>query len=162
MLDTGALVPRYLGLAAGHSWVDSLFNPTAGNVVALAEITGVELASALNQMVRGGLIRKRVCERRIGFYWSQVDNGEYHVILITSTLLRGAADLCGAHSLKGYDAVQLAAALAYREGARTYDLDAASAGNPVLGDPIFLTEDHGLAAAAAAEGFTVDNPVNHP
>ncbi len=55
----------------------------------------------------------------------------------------------GAHSLRGYDAIQLACALAARDAQRTTDVDNAANGRPVLGDPIFLTEDNRLAAAAS-------------
>ena len=62
-----------------------------------------------------------------------------------------AMSLAEAHRLRGYDAVQLAAALQV--------LVACSA----LGAPLtFVSADANLNAAAAAEGLTVDNPVLHP
>ncbi len=160
-LDTSALVPRYLRLAGGHVWVEALCASTTGNVIALVEIAGVEFCAALNQTVRGGTLRKRISNRRIAAFWNDIDTGAYEIIPVTGILVRRAADLCSVHSLKGYDAVQLAAALTYREDARVFDAAEAAAGRPVLGDPIFLTEDRQLATAAAAEGFAVDNPLNH-
>jgi hypothetical protein len=53
-LDTSALVARYLRSATGYAWIGALCDPAAGNVLALVEITGAELAATFNQMVRGG------------------------------------------------------------------------------------------------------------
>ena|SRR5579884_3433619 len=161
-LDTSALIPRYLRLAGGHDWVESLCVPTTGNLIALVEITGVEFCSALNQTVRGGTLSKRISDRHITEFWNDMDTGAYEIIPVSWVLVRRAADLSSLHSLKGYDAVQLTAALTYREDARALDAIEAAAGRPVRGDPIFLTEDNRLAAAAAAEGFAVDSPLNHP
>jgi predicted nucleic acid-binding protein len=91
-----------------------------------------------------------------------MDSGGYHVIPVTSALIRRAADLCNMRPLKGYDAVQLAAALMYRDDARAFDAQTAASSSAILGDPIFLTEDKRLAAAASAEGFIVDSPLSHP
>jgi hypothetical protein len=107
-LDTSALVSRYLRSATGYAWMGALCDPAAGNVIGLVEITGAELAATFNQMVRGGQIRKRLCDRSLVEFWQQVDGREYHIVPVTSALVRRAADLCGVHSLKGYDAVQLA------------------------------------------------------
>jgi hypothetical protein len=86
-------------------------DPAARNALALVEISGAELAASLNQMVRGGLTRQRLCDRSLIEFWQQMDSGEYQVVPVTSTLVRRVAALCSVHSLKGYDAVQLAAAL---------------------------------------------------
>ena len=59
--------------------------------------------------------------------------------------------LAETHALRGYDAVQLAAALeVYRERRR--------AGLPT---PTFISADIGLNTAATAEGLTVDDPNTH-
>jgi predicted nucleic acid-binding protein len=161
-LDTSALVSRYLRSATGYAWMGALCDPAAGNVIGLVEITGAELAATFNQMVRGGQIRKRLCDRSLVEFWQQVDGREYHIVPVTSALVRRAADLCGVHSLKGYDAVQLAAALLYRDDARALNAATVATGGPAYGDPIFLTEDNRLAQAATAEGFAVDTPLAHP
>src|SRR5690348_5539046 len=123
-LDTSALVVRYLGGAIGHAWIQATCSRPSGNVIGLVEITGAELAASLNQMVRGGLIRKRRCDLAVAAFWNQVDGGEYQIIPVTSTVVRRASDLCGVHSLKGYDAVQLAAVILYRDDARSFDASA--------------------------------------
>ena len=57
-----------------------------------------------------------------------------------------------AHPLRAYDALHLACAFAVRDTLQQYGL-------PV---PVFVTADDALLAAARAEGFPVDNPLQHP
>jgi predicted nucleic acid-binding protein len=160
--DTSALVGRYLVGAPGHAWVQALCDPAQPNLIGIVEITAAELAATYNQLVRGGTLRRIVCDRALTLFWRQIDAGAYNIVPVTSALVRRAADRCGVNSLKGYDAVQLAAALVHHEDARAFDASPAAAGAPALGGPIFLTEDIRLAAAATAEGFTIDNPVARP
>jgi predicted nucleic acid-binding protein len=161
-LDTSALVARYLRWAAGHVWMRGICDPTSGNTIALVEIVGAEFAAACNQMMRGGLLRRRTCDRALTEFWTHIDGGGYQILPVNSLLVRRAADLCATHSLKGYDAVQLAAALTFRDDTRTADATITSTSGLILGDPIFQTEDNRLATAATAEGFTVDSPLAHP
>jgi hypothetical protein len=60
--------------------------------------------------------------------------------------------LTGAHPLRAYDAIQLAAALRLRT---EYDL----AGLP---PPVFVSSDQTLNQAAGAEGLIVEDPLMHP
>lgn len=162
-IDTSALLPRYLRRATGHKWVADICHSGRGNRIALAEITEVEIASALNQLVRGNTLKRRQRDESLALFWNQVDSGQYALISITTSVIRRAAGLCDVHSLRGYDAVQLACALIYRDDVRIADAAAASiAGATPLGDPILLTEDKRLGDAARAEGFTVDTPAAHP
>jgi uncharacterized protein len=126
----------------------------------LAEVTAAELAAALNQLVRGGTLRKKRCNDALTLFWDQVDHGQYVMVPAVSSVVRRAADLCGVHALRGYDAIQLACALAAREDIRLAAQNSLAQGE--FGDPIFLTEDTHLRDAALAEGFTVDSPLAHP
>ena len=56
------------------------------------------------------------------------------------------------HRLRGYDAVQLAMAKFLSDQCRFLG----------VADPVIITSDVELAAAAAAEGLTVDDPNTHP
>lgn len=161
-LDTSALVARYLRWAAGHAWTHGICDPATGNTIALVEIVAAELSAACHQMVRGGILRRKTCDRALTEFWTHIHGGEYRILPVNAILIRQAADLCATHSLKGYDAVQLAAALTFRDDTRTADARSAAIGTLALGDPIFLTEDNRLATAATAEGFTVDSPLAHP
>ncbi|MFN8496914.1 MAG: type II toxin-antitoxin system VapC family toxin [Anaerolineae bacterium] len=62
-----------------------------------------------------------------------------------------AMELTQKHRLRGYDAVQLAAALDVQATVR-------AAGPFTM---TFLTADEDLSAAALAEGLTADNPNHH-
>lgn len=161
-LDTSALLARYLRGTRGHAWVVDLSSSAQANTLALAQITAVELAASCNQMVRGGTVQSVVCNRALTAFWAHFDGGEYDVIPANLPLIRRAAALCNNYSLRGYDAVQLAAALTFRDDTRIADTQSFASGAPIFGDPILLTEDKQPAASAAAEGFTVDSPLNHP
>lgn len=158
-VDTSALIARYLQRAPGHAWMRSVCDRSAGNVVALADVTGAELASAFQQLVRGGVLRRKRGDDAIALYWLEYASAQYHIVPITSPVVHRAADLCAVHALRGYDAVQLACALTFRDDARAADTLPST--QAPLGDPIFITEDRRLMAAASAEGFPVDTPLAH-
>lgn len=162
----GSLFPRHeravaalVARCAGHTWLNALCEPATGNVIAIAEITEAEIAAAQNQLVRGGTLKRKRCATALALFWDQVDHGRYAVVAISSPLIRRAAALCDHHALKGYDAVQLACALTFREDVRQANLALPGGG---LGDPIFITADKHLSDAAKAEGFIVDSPLAHP
>jgi uncharacterized protein len=161
-MDTSALIARFLTRAMGHRWMQSICDQSTGNSIAIAEITSAELASAFNQLARGGVLRKSRRDQSLALFRQQVAAGHYHLVPATWANIERAAALCDVHPLRGYDAVQLACALAFREDARLLDAGAAAAGTATPGDPTFVTEDQRLSAAAAAEGFAVDSPLSHP
>src|SRR5579872_2987279 len=92
-IDTSALLPRYLRRATGHKWVADICHPGRGNRIALAEITEVEIASALNQLVRGNTLKRRQRDESLALFWNQVDGGQYTLISVTSAVIRRAAGL---------------------------------------------------------------------
>lgn len=161
-MDTSALIARFLTRAVGHRWMQAICDQSTGNSIAIAEITAAELASAFNQLARGGALRKSRCDQSLALFRQQVAAGHYQLVPVTWDNIERAATLCDVHPLRGYDAVQLACALAFREDARLLDAAAAVAGTATPGDPIFVTEDQRLSAGAAAEGFMVDSPLLHP
>jgi len=124
-------------------------------------VTEAEIAASLNQLARGGTLRKKHCEEALAVFWEQVNSGEYQLIPVVSVVVHRAAALCNDHSLKGYDAVQRACALTARDIARLSDAARLERQESALGDPIFLTEDNRLMAAAQVEDFIVDSPLNH-
>lgn len=157
-LDTSALLARYLRRAPGHAWVDSVCAPEQRNSVCLAVITQVEMSSAINQLARGKVLRQKQRNEALALFWSQIEEGQYRLIPVNEAIVLRAAMLCNAHPLRGCDAVQLACGLAVRDVARA----AASASHSNRRDPIFVCEDKRLLDAAAAEGFAVENPLDHP
>lgn len=161
-VDTSALLPRYMLRAAGHLWMENLCDATSQNVIALSEISVVEIASALNQLARAGTIRHNRLEKALSLFWSHVDGGQFLLIPVSSNIVRRAAELCGRHSLKGYDAVQLACALAFRDDVRHANATLGLSSAASIDEPILLTEDNRLRDAGQSEGFTVDTPIAHP
>lgn len=133
-------------------WIRSLTDPVNAHVIILAEITRVEVAAALAARHRatGGISRaERDAAVALLARHCQV---EYRLISIVPRILDQAVNLTQNHRLRGYDAVQLAAALA----ANTSLL---AVGLPGL---IFAAADNDLVAAARLEGLASDNPNHHP
>ncbi|MDZ4719332.1 MAG: type II toxin-antitoxin system VapC family toxin [Roseiflexaceae bacterium] len=144
-LDSSALAKRYL-LEAGTLWVRSVVDPAASNVIIVAEITRVEVAAALAARHRatGGTTR-RERDDAIELLLQHCDV-EYQIIAVDLNVVSRAVTLTQAHRLRGYDAVQLAAALT------------AAAILPGL---VFIAADDDLLAAARAEGLATENPNQH-
>lgn len=76
----------------------------------------------------------------------------YGVLPLTDSVCTYAGNLCHAHRLRSYDAVQLASVLILR---RETLLKRAS-------PPIFVTADLGLITIATIEGIGIENPENNP
>jgi predicted nucleic acid-binding protein len=72
----------------------------------------------------------------------------YRLVAITPRAIARAMDLAEIHALRGYDAIQLAAALQANQRRKT----------PMT----FASADTSLNTAAAAEGLPVDDPNAHP
>jgi predicted nucleic acid-binding protein len=141
--------------------VQEICDPSLRNLIIIAEITETEIASALNQLARGNVIRRRSRDIALAAFWTQVNNRDYIVVPISSTIIRQAAELCNVRPLKSMDALQLACALSARDDLHRAVAANAASGGPTFDDPIFLTEDNKLRDAAVAEGFVVDTPINH-
>lgn len=62
-----------------------------------------------------------------------------------------AVELTQRHRLRGYDAVQLAAAVVTRETLQSQ----------LLSSPVFVAADSDLLTAAVAEQLPVENPLDH-
>lgn len=150
-LDASALVKRYVP-EIGTPWTVSLTNPQLGHTVLVAEITRVEIASALAAKHRAPLgITRRTRDQAVALMLRHF-NTEYQIIPLTASIIRLAVTLTQNHRLRGYDAVQLAAALTANS-----TLLANS-----LGSLTCISADTDLLTAARAEGLPVDNPNLHP
>jgi len=148
-LDSSALVKRY-AREAGTGWVLGLFRRAAGNAFYASRITKVEATSAIARKRRGGLLKPDTAARALQRLRRDFGRRIY-VVEVTPALLLSAEALADKHHLRGYDAVQLAAALeANAERARSS-----------LPPLALVTADGDLLAAGAAEGLTTDDPNNH-
>lgn len=148
--DTSGVAKRYIA-EIGSAWVKGITAPQAGNAIYIAPITLVEVASALARRARGGTLS--VVDAAQGLLDFQNDyNLQYDTIVMTTGLMQSAATLATKYALRGYDAVQLAAALQVRDERMALGLNA----------PLFAAADNELNAAAVAEGMLVENPNHHP
>ena len=136
-LDSSALVKRYVA-EPGSSAVQSAI--VADPDVTTCLLSRVEVPAALAAAARAGRIPnlgRLLMAFRV--HWSQLI-----VIGIDPLLADTAAALAERHALRGYDAVQLAAALV-----------AAQAAASVGSDLTFAVFDSALRRAAVAEGLTL-------
>jgi len=144
-LDTSAIVKRYVA-EPGSDWVKQLCM-ASGNVVVLAEITLAETAATFSRLWREGQINED--ERRGYLNLFIGDCEEYQLVAVERSIINLAVDLTQGHPLRGYDAVQLAAALSAQKLLREAEF-------------IFVTSDQRLIAAAKDEGLKTDSPLLHP
>lgn len=150
-LDSSALVKRYLP-EVGTAWVRTLTDPAAGNTISSAEITRVEVAAAFAARHRSpSSITRRERDGAVRLL-SRHCTAEYGLVAASPGILDRAVDLTQRHRLRGYDAVQLATALAVEASLR-------AAGLPSL---TFVVADADLVAAARVEGLAADDPNLHP
>ncbi len=154
-LDSSALVKRYVA-ETGSSWINGLMlvldaDGKPVNTVVVANVTLVEVTSALARRARGGSISKTDAVALQAQFRSEI-NIRFFVKDLTASQIAAAMDAAEKHVLRGYDAVQLAVAL-FLNKERTLD------GLPML---TFVAADAELLAAAHAEGLPVDNPNLHP
>jgi predicted nucleic acid-binding protein len=107
--DTSALVKRHVA-ETGRTWVRSITYPATGNTIFTAQISLVELYSALNRRLREQSINALRYSRLISIInhtWSL----QYIVVALTTPVLDTARQLIESYPLRAYDAVQLAAAI---------------------------------------------------
>jgi len=145
-VESSALVKRYVA-EVGSAWVRRTVARPVHQVLYTAALTEVEVRSALQRLVRAGRLDLAQAQRL-----TQHFTRRYQVIRITRTIVTQAGLLLERHPLRAYDAVQLACALAVQRLMHQQGMP----------PPLFVTADDALLVAARAEGFPVDNPLQHP
>ena len=145
--DSSALVKRYV-VESGTQWVRNLCNPTAGHSLYLVRIIGAEVVAALARRTRAGSLAPSTAQRVMAAFRSDFVSA-YFVSELTFALVDRAMDLVQIYGLRGYDAVQLAAAVDVNAERHRYSL------LPVT----LISADSDLNQAAAAEELAVENPI---
>jgi predicted nucleic acid-binding protein len=150
-LDSSAVAKRYLA-ETGTAWIIALTDPVARHTIFLAEFTYVEVAAALAARHRapGGITRQER-DTAVTLLLRHCQT-EYRLNVVDRRVLDRAVRLTQRHRLRGYDAVQLATALATSESLL-------AAGFPAL---TFVAADADLILATRAEGLPADDPNLHP
>lgn len=150
-LDASAIAKRY-SVEAGSAWVASLIAPASGHGFLLAEITLAEVAAAFaakHRAPRG--ITQKERDDALGLFLGHC-RAEYELVAVNRHVIDRAVLLTQSLKLRGYDAVQLAAALIANE----------TLGAAGLSPLIFVSADDDLVIAARAEGLATDNPNLYP
>lgn len=144
-LDTSAVAKRYIQ-EIGTAWLQLMSAPTAGHALFVVRITLAEMVAAITRRERGGFISSQAAETALADFHYDFAR-QYFIVEVSAALVAQAAGLARRHALRGYDAVQLAAALEVKAQAPSLTL---------------FSADAGLNAAATAEGLLVDDPNLHP
>ncbi|MGH2587987.1 MAG: type II toxin-antitoxin system VapC family toxin, partial [Dehalococcoidia bacterium] len=147
--DSSALAKWYV-VESGTHWVDGILAAPAANQVHTVRVTGVEVIAALALRVRTGNMTAddaRTASTRVRADFGAI----YNLVEVTVSLVQFAMALAEQHGLRGYDAVQLAAALTVQ------DAFTRSALPPIT----FVSADTRLNNVAMIEGLTVENPNDH-
>jgi uncharacterized protein len=147
--DSSALIKRYVN-EAGTIWVTSLIDPAAGHEIFLARISGVEVLSAIKRRERIGTTSPQDAQTAILNFRNEFAVF-FTVLEITALLISEAMALAERHDLRGYDAVQLAAALEVNRRRTALGLS--------LGT--LVSADQALNEAALAEHLAVGDPNQH-
>jgi predicted nucleic acid-binding protein len=148
-LDTSALVKRYIA-ETGTTWLSAITTPSARHDIYIARIAGAELIAALFRRVRMGEINRPDALQLAADFKTDWQT-QYQIVEITVNLIDRAMALAEQHNLRGYDAVQLAAALELQSVRNTLTL-------PPL---VFIAADNALNTIAQIEGLQVDDPNDH-
>lgn len=145
-LDTSSLVKRYIA-ELGSSWVLSWVEPAAGNVIIISELAYAEIHSTFARRIREGTLSAATAQTLKGDFLTHYQD-DYLVIPIDRAIVTATVPLLETYSLRTLDAIQLTSA---KESYNSFN------------EPItFVSADTNLLTAASAEGFSTDNPNNHP
>ncbi len=151
-LDTSALVKRYV-TEPGSAWMIAQCQPEAGHTLIVSQATLVEAVATFCRKARQQDLSQRIsdAERDHIITLFRRDARRYSIVKVTSTIYTYAGDLCRVHSLRAYDAVQLACALVVRNKLAAMDIQA----------PTFVSADTELLNIAKDEGLSIEDPSLH-
>lgn len=148
--DSSALVKRYI-TEAGSKWVINLLRPSSRNVIFIAQITGVEVTSAIARKRKGLFLTPDKALKSI-LRFQRDFRIRFYQKSHAAAIVDSAMQLADQYELRGYDAVQLATAL------DTDELRQKNGLSPIT----FVSADNALNAAAQVVGLTTENPNNYP
>ena len=144
--DTSAIVKRYVA-ETGSGWVQTVTDPASGHDIYVIGIAGPEAISAfVRQTPNLANLASVLFQFKSDFY------NQYQRLTLTDAVIVTAMRLGEVHRLRGYDAVQLAAAVELQSVREAMNL-------PAL---VFVSADQHLNSAAAAESLLTDDPNAHP
>jgi uncharacterized protein len=142
-LDTSALTKLYVR-EPGSDFMLRLANDGPRGQFVVLSITSVEFRSAVRRRQREGDIARDDAEQIVESFSAHLES-QFLRQPLTETLVDSANDLIDRHTLRAYDALQLAGCLALRSSSGEADLT-------------FLCADKALCQAAVSEEVSVINP----
>lgn len=148
-MDSSALVKRYMPETGTH-WIRGLVSRQAAHDIVIAQITPVEMISAMGRQLHDTQMTLATFQSLRRFVLHHVQS-QYQVFTLSNGVILRAIRLHEPYRLRAYDSVQLASALELQARLTT------------LGRSLtFLSADTRLLTAAANEGLSTDNPNAHP
>jgi uncharacterized protein len=152
--DSSATVKNYVQ-ETGSNWVKNIFNTISTDVIYASVLTQVEVVAAIARRRKGKSLSITDANNLIQQF--NIDfTTDFRSVSVNLQLIAHAVNLADKHSLRGYDAVQLAAVLEVY--ARLVALSVDFNLTPLT----FVSADNELNAAATSEGLNVANPNNYP
>jgi predicted nucleic acid-binding protein len=153
--DSSAIVKLYLD-ETGSGWVDQIYyageltrNPD--HRIVISNIGIVEVAAAIARRHRMGVITAQTQQELFGMF-IQDSSTRFRILGITDSMIQLAISLTQRFPLRGYDVVNLAAALILSQ-------EQTGTGLPPI---IFVSADNVLCQSAISEGLITENPNNYP
>ena len=135
--------------------MQNVTDPAAGNRIHVARIAGAEVTAAIMRKVRNGEVTAADAIRIVADFRHDFAN-QYQIIEINEVVILRAMALIESHRLRGYDGVQLAAALELNDLISSIGMPAAVASTLTL-----VSADDDLNLAAIAEGLMLEDPRSH-
>lgn len=148
--DSSALVKRF-AQERGSAFLLSLLRPSARNRLYAARITEVEVCAALARRQKGNTINASQAAKGLRRLRHDLPR-RFTQVSINEEVIVEASRLAETYALRGYDAVQLAAAVKAND-------ERISSG---LAPLIIVSADTELNDSAQTEGFSIENPDDHP
>lgn len=148
-LDSSGLIKRYVA-EPGTAWVQGMTDAASGNDRFIAQITGAEMVAAVTRRLRRGGLTPADAATALAEIQADFVR-DFFLLEVSLPRVREAMVLAERHGPRGYDAVQLAMALFLQSQCRLSGLS----------DPLLISADTELNAAALAEGLAVDDPNAH-
>jgi uncharacterized protein len=148
-LDASALVKRYV-TEAGSEHIRQLCGSIMHQII-IAELTQVEVAAALAAKHRSPQGISRATRDSAVNLLAEHCQKEYELVNLTPSILSRAVSLTQQYRLRGYDAVQLATAVAAEHAFKQMGLSTIT----------FLAADIDLLVAAEKEGLAIENPQHY-
>jgi len=148
--DSSGLMKRYV-VEKGTAWVINQLRPSTANDVFIANITGIEIASAIMRRVKSKSINQTAADKALKRFKRDFDK-RFIVIDLTPRIIEEGILLAQKYGLRGYDTTQLAVGVIVRNRLAQKGIQ----------NFTFISADNALNSSAQREGLMVENPNNHP